>query len=338
MPAPAAFIDLTSTSRIPREPRFAITVIGDVRAELRAILTDSTSLVDHHDDVLCFAPVDFAIAGTAVNMARATAELFASVQVIAKIGNDVFTPAIMAETVKIRGDWRLVLDTKRGNGTVMILRDRSPKRPGGRRLLVSSTSAPNLTLSTAEIHQHAEAIGASDALFMDGYSTLSATSAACLLTAARIAREAGVMVCFDLVPHSIDNYLDPTDIGTYLNMADLVITEARTVARIFGVSSEYPFPTKLIAPLAERLVRKHPDVSYWILRFGAGDMQQSALCRPGHEVSYYETGYTTADVRTGFGDRIAAAEVFQLLKQRAVTTDRKSARITEDQDTYEELK
>jgi sugar/nucleoside kinase (ribokinase family) len=205
-----------------------MTIIGDVRFEMRVPLKALRfTAIDH--DTFCFAPIQKTVAGTAVNMAKAAQSLFTTA-VIAKIGDDELTQLIKDQAGRIDADWHLIVDAQTANGLVVIVRDAADEKHGGNRLLVSGLPAPGLRISTADIHTEALLIEQSDVLMIDGYSLLSQSGREALMEALKLAGGAGTLRCLDLVPHNIHELFEYPELAEFLGHADIVISNARTLA------------------------------------------------------------------------------------------------------------
>jgi sugar/nucleoside kinase (ribokinase family) len=294
--------------------RFAVTVIGDIRVEVRGILP-SARFADVERDLLVFAPLSLKISGTAVNVATAAVDVFARTTVIARIGDDALTAAIRAHLEALGASSHLVVDPDIGNGLVVLIRDQDPSRLAGVRLLISGDPAPSHRLSPDDVRAYKGTIEASDLLLLDGYSLLSPCSRSAVVDAARIARDAGVQVGLDLLPHDLDNYLGLDDIKRHIALADYVIVEARTLSRTLLQSSADPFATRDLPGLLARINADFDRRHVWLLRFGLGDIDESLIYANGRIYCYEVTGYASeasAD-RVGFGDRLSMVQLAQLL-------------------------
>ncbi|MFI0412100.1 carbohydrate kinase family protein [Actinomadura sp. 3N508] len=295
------------------ERRFDMFVIGDVGIEVRATLPD-IRFADVHADRLTYAPARAIVAGTAVNLARCATRYFRRVGVLGKVGDDDFTPAIRRELLRIGADDHLRVEPGVPNGVSVMLRDRPAPAAGagagkGVRLLVVQEEPPGRRLTAAEVRSAAAGIEAADVLVTDGYSLLSPVSGEALRTAARIARDAGTRVAFDLVPHDADARLPAEEIVPMLALADLVISEAPTLARLLGsaASAHGAHGVRELLPVLDRAVPGRP---LWLLRFGDTSLEHALAYRRDGLLMEYPTGYGAGVERAGFGDRLAAAELY----------------------------
>ncbi|KAB2385987.1 PfkB family carbohydrate kinase [Actinomadura montaniterrae] len=307
--SPACGPGLDATGR----RRFSLFVIGDVRIEVRAAL-DGVRFGELTADRLCYAPARALVAGTAVNLARCAVARFRRVSVLAKIGDDGFTPVIRRELRRIGARDRLRVEPGAPNGVTVMLRDGPAGGGPGVRLLVADQDAPGRRLTESEVRSAARAIGRADVLFLDGYSLLSPVSRAALRAAADTAREAGTAVAFDLVPHDIDARLPAADVLPLLSAVDLVIAEVPTLARLLG--REVPAGADEVRALARALDDLVPGTPLWLLRFGPTQLERVLAYQRELLLMEYETGYRDGDARAGFGDRLAAWELHQWLSSR----------------------
>ncbi|MEU8801694.1 carbohydrate kinase family protein [Spirillospora sp. NPDC048819] len=289
------------------ERRFELLVIGDVGIEVRASLPD-VRFTDLDADRLCYAPARAMVAGTAVNLARCAARYFRRVGVLGKVGDDAFTPVIRGELRRIGVDDRLRVEPGAANGVAVMLRDRPCGGGPGARLLVVRDDPPGRRLAEREVRAAAAEIGAADVLVTDGYSLLSPVSRAALHAAARLARAAGTRVAFDLVPHDVDARLPADGVLPMLALSDLVISEAPTLARLLGRPVEAGGQgVRDLLPVLDRAVPGRP---LWLLRFGATSLERVVAYQRERLLLEYPTGYGDGVERAGFGDRLAAAELY----------------------------
>lgn len=296
--------------------RFRLLVVGDVRIEVRAVLP-RLRFAEVTGDRLAYAPARAMVAGTAVNLARPAAGYFRRVGVLARVGDDDYTPVIRRELRRL--GLRDLLRVERGaaNGVTVMLRDGpGPGRPDGVRLLVAEGDTPNRRLSDRDVRGAAAQIRRADVLVADGYSLLSPVSRAALHQAARTARAQGTLVAFDLVPHDIDARLTAAEVLPLLRLADVVFSEAPTAARLLGRPATMTGPAE-VRGLLPALDAAVPGRPLWLLRFGATSLEHSLAYRRGELLLEYATGYGEGVERAGFGDRLAAGELFWWLAARS---------------------
>ncbi|MGV1008896.1 MAG: PfkB family carbohydrate kinase [Dermatophilaceae bacterium] len=289
---------------------FVVTVLGDVRIDVVSALRSRrfTQLTqDHHEP----ARVATVVGGTAMSFARAAAAHFAEVRVIAAIGEDHWNATIWAAASEL--GVRACFEEKPGvaNGTVLILRDAPTlENPGGVRLLLAQEPSPYDHLDVGLVRRRQDLIATSDALVVDGYALLHERSAAAVDLATQIAVDAGIPVSFDLVPHKIDERLPAWQIDPFLRRASLSIAEAPTLARLLGLPPPEAPSLAFAASLAERLPApsQGPGQTKFI-RFGYGMMEETVAVAAGHPSVHYHTGYSRQADSSGYGYRVAAAEL-----------------------------
>ncbi|TYB39374.1 PfkB family carbohydrate kinase [Actinomadura chibensis] len=307
-PSPAEWPGLDGAD----ERRFAMVVIGDVGIEVRAALP-GVRFADLDADRLSYAPARAVVAGTAVNLARAATRCFRRVDVLAKVGDDDFTPVIRRELRRLGAGDLLCVDPGAPNGVSVMLRDDGGGGGPGVRLLVVRDDPPARRLTGGDVAAAAARIAAADVLAIDGYSLLSPVSRDALHAAARLARGAGTKVAFDLVPHDVDERLPAEDVLPTLALADLVVSEAPTLARLLG----RPGPTagsevQALLPILDETVQGSP---LWLLRFGPTSLERVLAHRRGRPPMEYPSGYRDGVERAGFGDRLAASELYWWLSE-----------------------
>ncbi|MQY09798.1 PfkB family carbohydrate kinase [Actinomadura macrotermitis] len=292
--------------------RFGLLVLGDVRIEVRAELP-GVRFTELTGDRLAYAPARVLVAGTAVNLARRATGYFRRTAVLGKIGDDDFSPVIRRELRRLGVADLLCAEPGAANAVSVMLRDRPGADGPGRRLLVAGEHAPSRRLSAADVRRAADGIRRADVLFLDGYGLLSPVSREALLTAAGIARGAGTAVAFDVVPHDVDARLTAAALRPVLELADVVISEAPTLARMLGLGGarECALP-----PALDALVPGRP---LWLLRCGPTSLERVLAHRRGDAPLEYATGFGPGVERAGFGDRLAAAELYWWLSAHAAS-------------------
>lgn len=313
-------IEGLSPAGVPRPPvhwpglngapdlRFELIVMGDVRLEVRATLS-RLRFTEVSTDRLTYAPAHAIVAGTAVNFARRAGDYFRSISVLAKIGDDDFTPVIQRQLGRLGVRGLLRVEPRTANGVSVMLRENPGDRGGqGARLLVAGEEAPSRLLSAADVQSAGEEIRRADVLFADGYALLAPASRAALLTGVRLARSAGTFVAFDLVPHDLDGRLPASTVLPVLAEMDAIITEAPTLAGLLGL----PAPTdssgvRRLLPELDARIHARP---LWLMRFGTSHMERALAYRRDGLLLEYPTGYGEGVERTGFGDRLTAGELY----------------------------
>lgn len=311
------------------ERRFRLVVLGDVMIEARADLP-GVRFTDLAADRLAYAPARAVVAGTAMNMARCATGYFRRVALLAKIGDDAFTPVIRRELRRMGVRDLLCVEPGAANGVSVMLRDGTGRPdavgvegggPVGRdalgpgvRLLVVDDQGPGRRLTEDDVRRAAPAIRRADVLFADGYSLLAPASRGALRAALDVARRGGTLVAFDLVPHDIDRRLPAAEAAPVLGSVDVVITEVPTLARLLGLPvPSTPAEVREMLPALDRRVGGRP---LWLLRHGPTSLEDVVAYRRGQVLVEYASGYGPGVRRTGFGDRLAAGELYWWLSSR----------------------
>jgi sugar/nucleoside kinase (ribokinase family) len=290
--------------------RSSIVILGDLRVEMRSQMP-SVSFAHIREDQFCIAPITMHVAGTAVNMASHAVRHFGSVDVIAGVGSDAGSSFITEALARIPAEWHLVCKDL-PNGYLVIVRDSTEARSDGCRLLISGAHAPVGSLVPDDLDSLAFVIQQADVLFVDGYPLVSGSGAA-LRRAISLARDSRTVVCFDLVPHNIDSLVDHDDLRALIAQNEVVISEARTLSRIYGNRIKYPAASRDLPDLLQAISDAGESPRYLIIRYGENDISSTAICQAGRVLMSYETGYAASPDPVGFGDRLASAELAALL-------------------------
>lgn len=305
---------LASPARLIDDPEslpaaFEVTVIGDIRVDVRAAVLDHR-FVEMAVDEQTVAPVVTDVGGTAIGFARAAASHFTNVHVLGVMGRDSWSDFIRGRCTTGRIDAYLT-EVAGPNSMVVVLRDQGTKdNPRGVRLIVSSGVTPYGQLDADRIRSQAALIQRSDALVIDGYALLEETSAQAVDVAVDIAVEAGVPVCFDIVPHRIDRHLSFDELRPFIRRSSMISTEAHTVLRLL----DRPVPTVITPDFVHAMINQlPPDVAglrrTWLVRYGDGNMDEVSAISQGHHRVDYHTGYAQTLEVAGFGYAVAAAEL-----------------------------
>ncbi|WP_186001611.1 carbohydrate kinase family protein [Streptomyces sp. IB201691-2A2] len=281
-------------------------ILGDLRVDFRSRIRDHRFALLPSDH-LEFAEIVMKVSGTAVNLARPARHHFSAVDVISCIGTDHFSSVIRSalDDLDVRCHLQEVPDIH--NGTSLLVREPDLKGP---RLLVASKSTPVSRLSIEHVRGVHQILESANVLFADGYLALHEASRAAMTEAARITRSAGGVFCFDLLPHHAERYFSLSELQDILEMSDIVISSARTFARLLSLDDPYPYRAEHVTALVRRNLSNTPGRdATWLLRFGIKDLQDTAVCRNGAVSAVYDTGYLAAEDKSEYGDRLAAREL-----------------------------
>lgn len=305
LPTPVQLIESPAT--LPSA--FDVTVIGDIRVDVRSDLPDRR-FVDVSTDKQTRAPVVADAGGTAMGFARAATAHFGAVHVVGVLGQDPWTDFILERCLAGHIDAQ-ISEVDVPNSLVIVLRDAAtPEHPQGVRLIVSDNESPYGHLDADRIRDHRAYIERADALVIDGYALLDETTAEATEVAAELAVAAGVPVCFDIVPHRIDKFVSFEQVRPFLRRSSLISTEAHTLLRLL----DRPIPERVTPEFAVELIHSLPDEvagwqRTWLVRYGEGNMDETTAVSFSHHVVSYHTGYAQASSAAGYGYLVAAAEL-----------------------------
>jgi len=286
--------------------------LGDIRLELSGLL-EHQAFTDITRDRLLYGPLQLTVAGTAVNAARSLARRFAGVTVAGKVGADDIGRLAIAQIRSIGAQPVLISVAHVGTGLSVVLRD-APRDGASRRLLVSGIPTPLATLAPADVQVLEPAISSNDLFLTDGYCMLWEQSRQAVVSCLRIARHSGRRACLDLVPHDIDSRLAVTDLSPALELADMVVIEATTLARLLEAPAGSYVEDHAVDGLVPAIADQ-PWAPLWMIRYGYGGISTTAVVRRGAVVDRYETGYASVSPahRTGFGDEVTATDIQRFL-------------------------
>lgn len=128
-------------------------------------------------------------------------------------------------------------------------------------------------------------------------------------TAANIARS-GALVAFDIVPHNSYQRWSPHELLAAIEPCAVVIAEAVTLARLFGLELAGGDPADVAALVPSP--REALDGRTLLLRYGAGEINQSLVVLLAGSTCHRATGYATTIEPAGFGDRLTAVELVEV--------------------------
>lgn len=287
-----------------------LTLMGDLNVEFSTTLENDFSALDY--DYLTYRAIKSSIGGTAANLALAAKKFFAQVNVIGRVGEDVLGEQIR----QLFTDKHVTLHCSplpdRSTGVSLYIRDAAPIHSHGIRLLIIDRGANHL-IDITEIERNRAVISGSNALFVDGYCFVSEPRRSAADLALDIARDAGVLVAFDLVPHDAYRVFTLEEASHWLRKADMIITEVRTIRRLLGLGSDDVVTDLELVDETFRVLKNMLGEKFFNLRFGDGNIDRSMLCRPGSAPELRWNHYVNTDEPRGFGDRLSAAELAEYL-------------------------
>jgi hypothetical protein len=132
-----------------------------------------------------------------------------------------------------------------------------------------------------------------------------------------LARAAGTAVAFDLVPHDIHTRLPREEVLPFLAEADLILTEAPTVAGLLArpVPLDSAGAHGLLPALDEALRDRTGRRPLWFVRFGETHLENTLAYQRDTLLMEYPTGYRAGAQRTRYGDRLAVSELYWWLSR-----------------------
>ena len=287
-----------------------LTLMGDLNVEFSTTLENVFSSLDH--DCLTYQAIKTSVGGTAANLAVAAKKFFSEVNVIGRVGED----ALGEQIRRLFTDKRVsLLCSPLPGGTTGIslyIRDGAPIQNHGIRLLIIDRGANHL-IDITEIERNRAVISGSNALFVDGYCFMNEPRRSAADHALDIARDAGVLVAFDLVPHDAYRVFTLQEASRWLKKADMIITEVRTIRRLLGLESDDEVTDLELVDETFRILKNMLGEKFFNLRFGNGNIDRSMLFRPGKASELRWNHYVNTDEPRGFGDRLSAAELAEYL-------------------------
>ena len=278
-----------------------VVCIGSIKLELSGEVEPGA--LSSLANVYTRSPTAFDLGGTATNFARAAIEKFASVTIVAAIGDDNLSPLIDHDVSRLGCQHRL-FRKQIANSWVIYLRSSENSTSGEKRLLISSQDSPHLYLSQMDIEAVAADIGRADVLVADAYALQGAVSSVALRTAFRLAATHSVPCVFDLVPHNMTREGCFGDFDELVELSDIIVSEIPTVMRLLAPGSN----SQSIESVADLISARWPR-KIWLIRHGYAGIELTTVLRAGRVVADYCTLYRFADAKRGFGDRLLVAEL-----------------------------
>jgi sugar/nucleoside kinase (ribokinase family) len=289
-----------------------LTLMGDLNVEFSTTLETTFSALDR--DCLTYRAIKTSVGGTAANLAVAAKKFFSEVNVIGRLGED----ALGEQIRRLFTDKHVSLLCSplpgRTTGVSLYIRDAAPIHSHGIRLLMIDRGA-NPLIDITEIERNRAAISSSNALFVDGYCFVNEPRRSAADLALDIARDAGVLVAFDLVPHDAYRVFTLEEVSHWLKKAAMIITEVRTIRRVVGLESDDVVTDLEVVEETRRVLKDMFGEKFFNLRFGDGNIDRSMLCRPGRGPELRWNHYVNTDEPRGFGDRLSAAELAEYLDE-----------------------
>jgi sugar/nucleoside kinase (ribokinase family) len=293
---------------------WTVTVTGDLQAELTSSLKDY-KFIQIATDFLIYNDIDVSAGGTAANFAFEAVLHFKAVNLLGHLGNDLFG-SFVRDTLVQHGIHVCCEHSPNTKTAVAIyLRDVSNVATDGVRLLLVDRGANRLH-DVRQVERYRPTICQSDLFYADGYCLLEEPRRSATLYAMTLAHTSNVVVAFDLVPHDAYRYFSLDDFKQWIQLIDVLIVEVRGIRAMLGLAWEEEIldPQKAYDTWSV-FEEKFPGKDVY-LQFGAGNIDESLLCRSGHVPEWRANGYVGDSKPRGFGDRLAAANLAAYLTLR----------------------
>jgi len=297
-----------------------IGVIGDLMVEFEAQLDVAFTTIE--SDVLFRLPLPARVGGTAGNFALSAVGLFEHVRVFGMVGSDPAGAMVQQRLAAEAVDLHLAIVSDRPTGTAVCIRDAAAALHGGVRVLIVGENAANRCLDEDYVMAHAAAIRECDVLVVDGHSLQAEPRRTACLLAMRLAREAGVTVVLDVVPHDAHRRYGLPVLQRYAADAAVLVAEVDTLRGFLrDRTTEGGDGVDIARATARAAAAVLPD-RWLLLRFGIGNADESLVVSPEGVASHSRTGYAQTTDRLGFGDRLTARELAELAPAMITRADR----------------
>jgi sugar/nucleoside kinase (ribokinase family) len=265
--------------------------------------------------VLCWANIDEAPGGSALNFCVHARDAGYRPFLLAKVGDD-YAETIITEAMKQKGiahpdNWAV----KGQTGKAIIAFDHN-----GIRLLINNKINANRELSVGDIEGCRGEISSCAVLYVSGYCVddiqaprfNAATQAMEYAIQAKHLNGTGKpVVVFDVVPHRIYERLTLEQFLEYTKNVDVLLCEVSTMRRFLALGSQQETVDAEVArETAEELADKFHYKAF-ALRFGPSGCDEEIVWN-GAELDLRATGYAAAPEKRGFGDKLAIGMLKQL--------------------------
>lgn len=288
---------------------YRVAVVGDLNLDIVIRLPDG-ALADRTNDVFVEAPMTIRAAGTGASFALAAASAFEQVHLFGRVGDDDIAEAIVKELKHPAISLHVARDTQKPSRVVLILRE-GPLGMPGRRVMIPRTDVANSALTEDDLSGLHDGASHADVVLVDGYSYLQEPARTSISRAAARLASDGRRVAFDVVPHNLYSRWSLAELLSVLRPASIVIAEVVTLLRFIGLNDQAR-TADAVRELVPRL-RKVLGPRTLMLRFGVGQIDQSMVVWPDGSTRHRKTGYAVTDDPAGFGDRLTAAELVEVL-------------------------
>lgn len=278
----------------------SIAVVGDLLVDVVTSVPQATGS-DLLNNLYARNTISLSPGGTATNVALFAKEIgFYPVTVIGKLGTDQLDDDLAAKYIKQCLDQHsikhiLLRDLSTATGTCVIV-----YLSNGARLMVTDLAA-NATLSKEDLSvEIVEQIGRSEILYLFGYSLLQEIQRQSTTYLLALAREMGMTIIFDLLPHEIYRYFTWNDLEQILYGVNILISELNTLRRLYAHASDEDTMARLLTIYKALIITQ------------SNGQQQSFHDSQGYTKSY-NTGFDPdhPNSKRGFLDRTALKIIYE---------------------------
>ena len=205
-----------------RKSNFGLIIVGDAMLNVVAELATEAADLDYAE-----ASISFHAGGSGLNLALAAAAAgFTPVSLICSLGADRFANSIIRAELKDAGIGLIVNPVEEQQTGVAVI----AYIGGGERIMLAASGANGTPLTADTIDALPES--GFDAVVISGYMLFRPSSRHSVVTVMRQAKQNGMAVVVDLVPHSIHSAMESTEFQELLDLIDFVAAEKNTLAAL----------------------------------------------------------------------------------------------------------
>lgn len=293
----------------------SVTIIGEVNLDVSFTIDAPFTAINANRQF--YVDVHHAAGGTGGNFALAAAPHFATVRLLTRLGNDTVGQTVYSMLRAAGIECRNIPDCDHPTRTVVSARSISAESRAGVRLMIADPDSPAYWLEPRHVDIVRPWLETSDLLFIDAYSMLSEVAEESATHAMKLARDGGSAVAVDIVPHNIFEFKSLGEIQEFTKNASIIICELHTLQRLLGIVAT---PRTLHLEDACFTIPRAREAfagAKLLLRFGAGNVDDSIIDL-GSDVAYTtNTGYISAKDKRAFGDHLAARELCMIVQNRS---------------------
>ena len=212
---------------------------------------------------------------------------------LGRVGNDVLGDFALQTLVHHGVKLSVARDCHHDTGKILVVRDRSD-----RKMMVSHRGA-NVMFITKDVNW--EILKESDIIYISGYALLEEPQSRTCLDIIHFARQTGVQVILDIVPHRVFSGHLSTNYSESLSLVQGVVLELGTAHGLLGSKdlSEHAVLQKLL--LTYNFVVLSPD-------------NDSQIIATRTRTFHVPTQYSQAKERLGYLDRLTAKVMINYLR------------------------